>query len=269
MNPISRFRNGICCFVIFINNPKIIYQIKMIRSPNVNIIVKALDKVSSKMARDFGEIENLQNNNFAASKFANSSYLAVKEKLTKELLDARPDFNIRFLDGEQIIRNSESKYCFIVSPIDGLLNFSRSLNSFSNVVALEEEIDGKKEITTIAISGNANNQICVAHKGSGAFLNNRRIRISEHKPLNSILCAITNRNLFKHKIFDNNQYILQLTNCSSLELVNLASGKLDLIIFDEKDQEMLKIASVLVREAGGLISQKDGILLVGNNKLIK
>lgn len=240
----------------------------MIKSPNLNVITKALDKVSSKMARDFGELENLQSNNFAAAKFANATYTSIKEKLTSELTNARPEFNIRFLDGEKIINNERSKYCFIVAPIDGLLNFSRALTSFSNIVALEEENDGKKEITEIAISNIAGNELCVASKGGGAFLNNRRIRIASHKPLNNILCAISDKNLFKNKILDDKKYVLSLSNCSSLDLVNLAASKLDLAVFSPNNHEILKIATILIKEAGGMVSQKEDLTLVGNNKLI-
>jgi len=240
----------------------------MIRSPNLNVIIKALDKISPKMARDFGEIENLQSNSFAATKFANACYKAVKERLIEDLSEFRPDFNIRFLDGEKINDNINAKASFVVAPIDGLLNFSRAIPSFSNVIALEEIIDGKPEITAIAISNIVSNEVCVAQKGSGAFLRNRRIRIASHKPLSHILCAINNKNLFRSELVHHDKYVLQLRNCSSLDLVDLAAGKLDLAIFDERDCEMLNIASVLIKEAGGFITQKGSVLLVGNNKLI-
>lgn len=240
----------------------------MIRSPNLNVMIKALDKVSSKIARDFGEIENLQSNSFAASKFANACYSAVKERLINDLLEYRPDFNIRFLDGQLISNNPDARATFVIAPIDGLLNFARAIPTFSTVIAVEEIIDGKKEITAIAINNIANNEMCIAQKGAGAFLRNRRVRIASHKPLNHILCAITNKSLFKNAAINNDKYFFQLSNCSSIDLMNLAAGKLDLVIFPKHDSVMLNIATVLITEAGGFISEKDEALLVGNNKLI-
>jgi myo-inositol-1(or 4)-monophosphatase len=231
-------------------------------------MVKALDKVSSKMARDYGEIENLQNNSFAALKFANACYKSIKEKMIRDLIAFNPQYNIRFLDGEEIINDKESKFCYIISPIDGLLNFSRSLTGFSNVIALEENVDGKKEITTVAISSVANNEVYIAHKGSGAFLNNRRIRASTSKPVSNIVCGIADQSLFNNKLIAGRNFKLYLNNCHSLDIAYQASGKLDLAIFSKNDQEMLKITSVLVKEAGGSVSQQGDVILVGIEKLV-
>ncbi len=240
----------------------------MIRSPSLNIIIKALDKVSSKIARDFGEIENLQSNSFAALKFANSCYKAVKERLVKDLTAINPNYNIRFLDGETIINDKDSKFCYVIVPIDGLFNFSRGITNFSNVIALEEGSADKKEITAIAISNVAHNEVYIASKGNGAFLNNRRIRISSHKPIGNILCGLTNQKLFSKNLVNDKNIKLQLSNCPSLDVAYHGSGKLDLVLFDKNDQEILKITSILIKEAGGSITQNGDILLVGNNKLI-
>jgi myo-inositol-1(or 4)-monophosphatase len=239
----------------------------MIRSPNLNIILKALDSISTKMARDFGEIEHLQGNNFAAQKFANSCYKAVKEKITKELLSINPGYNIKFLDGETIINDTSSKFSYIIAPIDGLFNLSRAITNFSNVVALQEDIDGKKEIVAVAVSDIANNEIYVASKGGGTFLNNRRIRFASHRPVNNILCALANQSLLKNKIINDEKFKFQLSNCSSLDVGRLVANRLDLVLFDNKDHAMLTLVSLLVKEAGGTISLKDNILFCGNIKL--
>lgn len=240
----------------------------MIRSPHLNVMVKALDKISSKIARDFGEIENLQSNNFAASKFANSCYKAVKEKLAADLLSIQPSHNIRFLDGEKITNDPKSKFCYVIAPIDGLFNLSRSIPAFTSLIALEEENDGKKEVTAVVISDVVHNLIFTASKGGGAFLNNRRIRISPHKPLNNIFCALNNSQLLKSTLVNDPKLQLQLSNCSSLNVANLAAGKLDLVVFAEDDLEILDITAILVKEAGGMIAARGGLVYVGNDKLV-
>lgn len=240
----------------------------MSRSPQVNVILKALDKVSAKIARDFGEIENLQNNNFAAVKFANSCYKAVKEKLIADLSAISPSYNIRVLDGEVITNNPASKFCYIIAPIDGLFNLSRGIYSFSSAIALEEETDGKKEVVALAINDVVHNLLFIASKGNGAFLNNRRIRVTSHKPLTNVFTAVTSNKLLKSDLVNDAKLKLQLNNCPTLDVANLAAGKLDLVVFDESEAEILNMTSLLVREAGAMIKKKDNIFLVGNDKLV-
>ena len=234
-----------------------------ISSPALNIIIKALDKISGKMARDFGEIENLQGNNFAASKFTNACYLAVKKRFIEDLSKINPGYNIKFIDGEEIVNNKKSKASYIIIPIDGMLNLSRSIPRFSNVIALEEEIAGKKEITTLAVNNVAANQLCVAVRGNGAYLNNRRIRISNRKNLGTILCAISKQNLF-NDLIDKKKYQLQLSNCPTLDIVDFAASKLDMAIFDKSDAAILNILSLLIKEAGGFINEDKKTYIIKN-----
>jgi myo-inositol-1(or 4)-monophosphatase len=241
----------------------------MSRSPNLNIIIKSLDKISNKIARDFGEIENLQNNNFAALKFANSCYKSVKEKITRDLTTINPQYNIKFLDGEEVTNDKNSRFCYIVSPIDGLLNLARSIPSFTSIIALEETIDGKKEIICCAINDIVHGEIYSAAKGGGAFLNNRKIRISSNKPLNNVLCSITNKNLLSSKLLDNKNFTLQLRNCSSLDVAHYVAGKIDLIAFNKDDNKILNITSILIKESGGFIEEKEDLTIVSNNKILK
>jgi len=240
----------------------------MVKSPNLNVIIKALDKISNKIARDFGEIENMQNNNFTAVKFANSCYSAVKEHLVRDLGAINPQYNIRFLDGEEIINDKNSRFSYVIAPIDGLLNLSRSIPSFTSVIALEENKDNKKEIICCAINNIVSGEIYAATKNGGAFLNNFRLRCSSHKPLHNILCSITNKNLLSHELFQDKKMILQAKNCSSLEIAHYASGKIDLVAFSKNDQEILKITSIIVKESGGFIEEKNDMIIISNNKLL-
>ena len=75
----------------------------MLHSPNLNVIIKSLEKISIRLARDFSELENLQNNNFSAIKFTNSCYKRIEETLVEELKKVRGEYNVKTADGRKII----------------------------------------------------------------------------------------------------------------------------------------------------------------------
>ena len=244
----------------------------MLYSPNLNVVIKSLEKISPRLARDFVELENLQSNNFSAVKFANSCYKRVEETLVEELKKVRPEYNFELLDGRKIIHNPNSEYQFIICPVDGLFNLSRSIAGFSCFVALEHLAkDGSKEVISTTILNVVGNEFYICEKGSGAFLNNRKIRVSKRELKDGILCTLVNHSLISHPIVQNlqNQKVtFQTSNCPSLDIAYLAAGKIDLCIFEVGDKDFLKSVLILVKEAGGEVIEKDGLLLVGNGKIV-
>ena len=219
-----------------------------------------MDKISGRLARDFGEIENLQNNYATAVKFANACYQRIKESLIQDLTKIHPEYNIEFLDGQKVINNPNAEYNYIISPVDGLLNLSRSIPYFSTMVALEHNSVGKKEVVAVALSNVASNELYFAEKGGGAFLNNRRVRVSENKS-GSLICAVSDANLAKDK------FINHLNSCFSLDIAYLAAGKIDIAIFNIKHKESLRALFLLAKEAGSTIAEKDGLIIVSNGKI--
>ncbi len=236
------------------------------RSPNLNVIIKAIDKISGRLARDFGEIENLQNNAFGASKFANACYTRIAESLAADLTKIHPDYNIEFSDGKKIINNPQASYTYLICPVDGLVNLSRAIPYFSVVVALEyKNPSGKQEVINSVVSNIIANELYFCEKGSGAFLNNRRIRVSARQNGDGCIYCLANKNLFK-KVDLNTNASFQLMNCNSLDLVYLASGKVDLLVTDVLDQQILRLTSLFLREAGGSINQKDDLVFLSNGR---
>lgn len=229
-------------------------------SPNLSIIIKALDKISGRLARDFGEIENLQNNYATAVKFANACYQRIKDGLIQDLTKIHPEYNIEFLDGERIINNPAAEYNYIISPVDGLINLSRSIPYFSTMIALEHIANGKKEVVAVALSNVASNELYFSEKGSGAFLNNRRVRVSENKS-GSLICAVSESGLAKDK------FISRLNNCFSLDIAYLAAGKIDLAIFNIKHKKQLRALFLLAKESGASVSERDDTIIVSNGKI--
>jgi myo-inositol-1(or 4)-monophosphatase len=243
----------------------------MLHSANLNVIIKSLEKVSSRLARDFVELENLQSNNFSAAKYANSSYQRIEESLVDELKKVRGTYNFQMTDGRKLIHNPASEYQYIVCPIDGLLNLSRSLQSFSCFVGLEHiTSDGKKEVIGTAILNVVANETYACEKGSGAFLNNRKIHVSRREMKDGILCSLSNHDLINHSLVQDlqkNKAVFQTSNCASLDIANFAAGKIDLCIFHASEKDFIKSFLLLATEAGGEIIEKDDLILGKNAKL--
>ncbi len=236
-------------------------------SPNLAIIIKALDKISGRLARDFGEIENLQNNHFSATKFANSCYQRIKENLAEDLLKIHPDYNVEFTDGEKIITNNKAEYNYIICPIDGISNLSRSIPFFSTIVALEHNNHDKKEIIAAAICSVATNELYWCEKGSGAFLNNRRIRVSSRSANDNVLCAGQNKEILNNAKINQSKFEFRLSGCASFDIGYLASGRLDLCLFDLRDENFLRAILLLLKEAGGTVKTTDQLIIVNNGKI--
>ncbi|MFT6077730.1 MAG: myo-inositol-1(or 4)-monophosphatase [Myxococcota bacterium] len=243
----------------------------MLHSANLNVIIKSLEKVSSRLARDYVELENLQSNNFSAAKFANSSYQRIEESLVDELKKVRGTYNFQMTDGRRLVHNTNSEYEYIVCPIDGLLNLSRSLQSFSCFVALEYKAsDGTKEVINSAILNVAANETYLCEKGSGAFLNNRKIHVSRRELKDGLLCSLSNHDLINHSVvkdLQKNKAVFQTSNCASLDVANFAAGKIDLCIFHVSERAFIKAFLLLAIEAGGEIIEKDDLILVKSVKL--
>ncbi len=120
-------------------------------SANLNVIMKAIEKATAHMPRDFIELENLQSNPFSANKFANSCYARVKQILSDDLSKLRPEYNLIFSDGQNIIRNKDAEYTYIIHPIDGFTNLTRANPDFTVAVALEHlGANGQRESISVA-----------------------------------------------------------------------------------------------------------------------
>lgn len=233
-------------------------------SANLNIIIKAIERAASHMPRDFIELENLQTNVFSANKFANSCYNRAKQILGEELLKARPDFNLEFLDGEKITNNKNAEYSYLVLPIDGMQNLARSNPDFTVAVALQHiDENGKKETISLAISKIFGGELYYCEKGFGAFLNSRRIRVSKRAMNDFPIISSFDSSLIEDKKFSYRSY-----GCLSLEVAYLAASRLEGAIFRNEEANFINPLLLLVKEAGGKIIENDKFILATNG-LIK
>lgn len=230
-------------------------------SANLNIIVKAIEKASSRMPRDFMELENLQSNPLSASKFASACYNKTKQILAEDLAKFRPEYNLIFSDGQQIINKKDAEYCYRIIAIDGLNNLVRSNPHFTVAVALEHIApNGQKESISVAISNIFGNEFYYCEKGFGAYASNRRLRVSKRSTNENFIIAADNLNLVKKEGLKN--LSLQNYGCKTLEIAYLASAKLDSVIIQNND--LLKPFTLLAREAGAKVVENENLIFISN-----
>tara|TARA_B100000029_G_scaffold450200_1_gene473988 strand:- start:343 stop:1128 length:786 start_codon:yes stop_codon:yes gene_type:complete len=239
-----------------------------LNSPNINVMIKACRKASKILIRDFGEIEKLQVSFKGPGDFVTASDKKVEKTLIDELKKARPDYSIL---SEEIgeIKNDES-YKWIIDPIDGTANFMHGIPHFAISVGLE----CKKEIICGIIYDPIKDEMFVAEKGNGAYLNNQRIRVSSRKKLKDCLLITggpkSNSNdressLKDYYNFSSNVDIpIRKLGSASLDMAYVAAGRCD--GFWQRNLNYWDIAAgiVIVKEAGGFVTD-----FSGNNKYIE
>jgi myo-inositol-1(or 4)-monophosphatase len=241
-------------------------------STNLNIMTKAIDKASSYVLRDFNEIENLQNNAASATKFANSCYNKIKERIIDDLSKFRLGCNLIFPDGNNYIASKDAEYSYIINPIDGLYNFSRSIPYFAISIALEHKnLNGATEVIAAVVNNIVANEVCFAEKGFGAYLNNRRIRVSKRNNHDSPLLLTDDLlNLQDSSLALKKFNNLEIRNYGSagIKISHLASAKADFCLFSYKNYQFLQPLFLLVKEAGGLVvEKKDQHVILTNNQI--
>lgn len=226
-------------------------------SANLNIIIKSIEKAASCVSRDFIELENLQSNPFSANKFAASCYNRVKQILLDDLSKIRPDYDLIFADGQQLIRSKKAEYSYVIFPVDGFDNLARSNPDFTIAIALNYRSEnGSTETISVAISKIVGSDLYYCEKGFGAYLNSRRIRVSK-KNFGNLVIASEDQNLILEKNFSLRSY-----GCRTLILAYLASAKIEKALFKKENLEFLKPFLLLIREAGGKVEENEKFILV-------
>ena len=147
-------------------------------SANLNVMIKAAEKASKILIRDFGELENLQVSAKGPSDFVTNSDKKVEKVIIEELTKARKNFSII---SEEIgeIKNSDKENCWIIDPIDGTTNFLHGIPHFAISIALKS----KEEIISGLIFDPIKNEMFYAEKNNGSYFNNQRIRVSKKKKI--------------------------------------------------------------------------------------
>jgi myo-inositol-1(or 4)-monophosphatase len=230
-------------------------------SGNLNVIIKAIDKSTSSIVRDFIELENIQSNQTSAQKFAIASYNKIKKNLIDEFSQYRGDSDLIFSDGQKIIRSKNSEYAYYIFPIDGFENFKRSNPDFTVSVALLHKTKKEEKFSWESISLVINkicaNEVYFAEKGFGAFANKRRLRVPNNQSDDIVYSSF--REIEKLKK-DNNR----LYGCKTMEIAYLAAGRLNKIFLSKSDFKIFEPFSLIAKEAGATIYNQEDQIIIGN-----
>ncbi len=223
-------------------------------SANLNIMIKASEKASKILIRDFGEIENLQVSKKGPTDFVTNSDLKAEKIILDELTKARPNYSV-ISEENGIKKNKDRNNTWIIDPIDGTINFLHGIPHFAISIALRS----KDEIMSGLIFDPIKNEMFFAEKNNGAFYNNQRIRVSKKNHINDCLFA-TGGNIEKEPNLP-----FRKSGCAALDMAYVAAGRYD--GFFQNNLNLWDIAAgiILIKEAGGVINEIDLL----NNKNIK
>ena len=215
-------------------------------SPNLNIMIKASEKASKILIRDFGEIEKLQVSKKGPSDFVTNSDLKTEKIIIDELKKARPNYSI-ISEENGTEDNKDEKNTWIIDPIDGTVNFLHGIPHFAISIALKSN----NEIISGLIFDPIKNEMFYAEKNNGAFFNNHRIRVSKKNKINECL-FVTGGELKKELTLP-----YRKSGCAALDLAYVASGRYD--GYFQRNLNLWDIAAgiLLVKEAGGVINEID------------
>ncbi len=215
-------------------------------SANLNVMIKASEKASKVLIRDFGEIEKLQVSRKGPNDFVTNSDIKTEKIIIDELKKAKPNFSI-ISEENGIEINKDEKNTWLIDPIDGTINFLHGIPHFAISIALKSD----NEIVSGIIFDPIKNELFFAEKDNGAYFNNQRIRVSRKNEINDCLFVTGG----KIKIEPNLTY--RRSGCAALDMAYVASGR-----YDGYFQNNLKIwdiaaGIILIKEAGGLINDID------------
>ncbi|MEJ6783526.1 inositol monophosphatase family protein [Aminobacter sp. Piv2-1] len=253
----------------------------MARSAIINVMVQAAMKAGRSLARDFGEVQNLQVSLKGPGDYVSQADRKAEDIIFTELAKARPGYGF-LMEERGAVEGEDSQHRWIVDPLDGTTNFLHGIPVFSISIALERQ----GQIVAAVVYNPAMDELYTAERGGGAFLNDRRLRVSGRTKLTDAVigCGVPHLGRGHH-----GNFLLELRNVmaevagvrrlgsAALDLAYVAAGRMD--GFWETALSPWDVAAgiLLVREAGGFVSDgkggqdmlEGGSIVVGNELIHK
>jgi myo-inositol-1(or 4)-monophosphatase len=234
----------------------------MARSALLNVMVQAAMKAGRSLARDFGEVQNLQVSLKGPGDYVSQADRKAEEIIHAELSRARPGYAF-LMEERGIVEGEDEQHRWIVDPLDGTTNFLHGLPMFSISIALERQ----GQIVAGVIYNPAMDELYTAERGGGAFVNDRRLRVAGRSKLADTVIGTGIPHLGRGH---HGNYLIELRNVmaetagirrigsAALDLAYVAAGRLD--GFWEESLSPWDIAAgiLMIREAGGFVSDKSG-----------
>ena len=225
-------------------------------SANLNIMIKASEKASKILIKDFGEIEKLQVSKKGPSDFVTNSDIKTEKIIIDELKKAKPNYSI--LSEEKGIENNKDKNnTWIIDPIDGTINYLHGVPHFAISIALKSY----DQIIAGLIYDPIKDEMFYAEKNNGAYFNNQRIKVSKKNKIEDCLFVAGG------KIDYDDELLVRNSGCAALDMAYVASGRYD--GYFQKNLNLWDIAAgiIIVEEAGGILNEIN-LSSINNVKII-
>ena len=229
-------------------------------------MIKASEKASKILIRDFGEVEKLQVSVKGPQDFVSNADTKAEKIIIDELSKSRKNFSV--LSEENGIKvNKDKNNQWIIDPIDGTTNFLHGVPHFAISIALKSN----NEIISGLIFDPIKDEMFYAEKNNGAFLNNQRIKVSKKKKLENCLFATGGNKSEKNNIYED--IIIRKSGSAALDMAYIAAGRFD--GFFQKNLSIWDIAAglIIIKEAGGItndidLNKKNNIKILASNSSI-
>lgn len=236
----------------------------------MNVMTAAARKAGRSLARDFGEVEQLQVSLKGPANFVSAADTRAEEIIYAELSRSRPGYGFLF-EERGAVKGDDQTHRWIVDPLDGTTNFLHSIPIFAISIALERE----GELVAGLVYNPITNETYAAEKGKGAFLNDKRLRVAARSEMGAAVIGtgIPHSGRPGHDSFLNEVRAVMAssagvrrTGSAAIDLAWTAAGRFD--GFWENGLKPWDMAAgiVLMREAGGYVTDtnnKDNMLETG------
>ncbi len=224
-------------------------------SPILNIMIKASEKASKTLIRDFGEIEKLQVSTKSPSNFVTNADIRAEKIIIDELMKAKKNYSI-ISEEYGSKKNVDKENIWIIDPIDGTSNFLHGIPHFAISIALQSN----NEIVSGLIFDPIKNELFYAEKNSGSFFNNQRIKVSKKKVLEECLFATGGKD-------ENiNEIVTRKSGSAALDMAYVAAGRYDGYYQNSLNLWDIAAGIIIVKEAGGIVNEID-LSIIDNIKI--
>lgn len=234
----------------------------MARSAIINVMVQAAMKAGRSLARDFGEVQNLQVSLKGPGDYVSQADRKAEEVIYTELSRARPGYSF-LMEERGAVEGQDDQHRWIVDPLDGTTNFLHGLPMFSISIALERQ----GQLVAGVIYNPAMDELYTAERGGGAFLNDRRLRVAARSKLSDAVIGTGVPHLGRGH---HGNYLIELRHVmgevsgirrfgsAALDLAYVAAGRLDGFWESNLSPWDMAAGILLIREAGGFATDLDG-----------
>lgn len=234
----------------------------MARSAIINVMVQAAMKAGRSLARDFGEVQNLQVSLKGPGDYVSQADRRAEEIVFTELSRARPGYSF-VMEERGEVAGEDDQHRFIVDPLDGTTNFLHGIPLFCVSIALERQ----GQLVAGVIYNPAMDELYTAERGGGAFMNDRRLRVAARRNLSDAVIGTgiphLGRGHHGHALIELKNVMGEVAGVrrlgsAALDLAYVAAGRMDGFWESWLAPWDLAAGILMVREAGGFCTDNAG-----------